>query len=148
MFAGEFRCHAEVSGLFRLPPIFLAAFPPPEAAEGRAVVLLKSLDRSLWLYQAHSWDATLTATRERLDAEQSRLLMHYVVAESTLVDLDPQGRVAIPKALRSYAEITTDVVLIGMYDRIEVWGPARWEAYLSGLEARHEAVLGKILDLL
>ena len=59
MFAGEFRAHAEAGGLFRLPPIFLAAFPPPEEAVGRQVVVLKSLDRSLWVYQAHGWDAKL-----------------------------------------------------------------------------------------
>jgi MraZ protein len=148
MFAGEFRCRAERPGLFRLPPIFHAAFPPPEAAARRVVVLLKSLDRSLWLYQAESWDATLTATRERLDAEQSRLLMHYVVAESSLVPFDRQGRVTIPNELRTYAAIGTEAVLVGMYDRIEVWGPECWEAYLAGLHERHEMVLGKILDLL
>ena len=148
MFAGEFPAHAEAGGLFRLPPIFLAAFPPPEEAVGRQVVLLKSLDRSLWLYQAQGWEAKLDATREQLNAEQSRLLMHYVVAESVLAELDPQGRLAIPKALRTYAEITTDVVLVGLYDRIEVWSPVCWLAYLSGLEERHEMDLGKILDLL
>ena len=148
MFAGEFHAHAEAGGLFRLPPIFLAAFPPPEAAVGRQVVVLKSLDQSLWLYQAQGWDAKLDVTREQLTAEQSRLLMHYVVAESVLAELDPQGRLTIPKALRTYAEITTDVVLIGLYDRIEVWSPVCWLAYLAGLEERHEIALGKILDLL
>jgi MraZ protein len=148
MFAGEFHAHAEAGGLFRLPPIFLAAFPPPEEVSVRQVVFLKSLDRSLWLYQAQGWDAKLDATREQLTAEQSRLLMHYVVAESVLVELDPQGRLVIPKALRTYAEITTDVVLIGLYDRIEVWSPVCWLAYLSDLEERHEMDLGKILDLL
>ena len=88
------------------------------------------------------------ALREQVDAEQSRLLMHYVVAESVLAELDPQGRLAIPKALRTYAEITTDVVLVGLYDRIEVWSPVCWLAYLSGLEKRYEMDLGKILDLL
>ena len=148
MFAGEFQSHAEAGGLFRLPPIFLAAFPPPEEAVGRHVVLLKSLDRSLWLYQAQGWEAKLDAIREQLTAEQSRLLMHYIVAESVLVELDPQGRLAIPKALRTYADITTDVVLIGLYDRIEVWSPVSWLAYLSGLEERQEMALAKILDLL
>jgi MraZ protein len=148
MFAGEFRARAEKPGLFRLPPIFLAAFPPPQAGVGRPVVLLKSLDRSLWLYQQEAWDATLAATRATLDAEQSRLLMHHVVAESTLLKLDAQGRLAIPAELRDYAEIRTEIVLVGLYDRIEVWGPGRWEAYLAGLEDRHEVVLGKILDLL
>ena len=97
--------------------------------------MLKSLDRSLWLYQAQGWEAKLDATREQLDAEQSRLLMHYVVAESVLAELDPQGRLAIPKALRTYAEITTDVVLIGLYDRIEVWSPVRWWPTYQGLKS-------------
>jgi MraZ protein len=148
MFAGEFPSHAEAGGLFRLPPIVLEAFPPLEETVGRHVVLLKSLDRSLWLYQAQGWDAKLDATREQLNAEQSRLLMHYVVAESVLTELDPQGRLAIPKALRTYAKITTEVVLVGLYDRIEVWSPECWLAYVSSLEERHEIDLGKILDLL
>ncbi len=148
MFAGEFHAQAEAGGLFRLPPIFLATFPPPEEDVGRQVVLLKSLDHSLWVYQARGWDAKLEALREQVDAEQSRLLMHYVLAESVLAELDPQGRLPIPKVLRTYAEITTEVVLISLYDRIEVWSPVRWLAYLSGLEERQEMVLGKILDLL
>jgi MraZ protein len=148
MFAGEFRSHAEAGGLFRLPPIFLAAFPPPEEAVGRQVVVLKSLDPSLWLYPAQIWEAKLAATREHLDDGQSRLLMHYVVAESILAELDSQGRFTIPHVLRTYAEITTEVVLIGLYERIEIWCPGRWETYLFGLEERHEIVLGKILDLL
>jgi DNA-binding transcriptional regulator/RsmH inhibitor MraZ len=69
MFAGKFPSRAEPGGLFRLPPIFLAAFPPPEEAVGRQVVVLKSLDRGLWLSQAQGWDAKLTAIREQLDAE-------------------------------------------------------------------------------
>jgi hypothetical protein len=54
MFAGECPSRAEVGGLFRLPLVFLAAFLPPEEAVGRRVVVLKSFDRSLWLYQAQA----------------------------------------------------------------------------------------------
>jgi DNA-binding transcriptional regulator/RsmH inhibitor MraZ len=74
--------------------------------------------------------------------------MHYVVAESVLAEIDPEGRLAIPKALRTFAEMTSIAVLIGLYDRIEVWSPVRQLAYLSGLEEQHEMALGKILDLL
>jgi MraZ protein len=126
MFAGEFQAHAEAGGLFRLPPIFLAAFPPPGEAVGRRVVVLTSLDRRLWLDQAQGWDAKLEPTREQLTAEQSRLLMHYVVAESVLAELDAQGRLAIPNALRTFAEITSSAVFIGLYDHIERWSPVRW----------------------
>jgi MraZ protein len=148
MFAGEFRARAETRGMFRLPPVFLAAFPPLAEGTNRQVVFLKSLDRSLWLYQAQGWEAKLEATRRQLDDQQSRLLMHYVVAESVLAELDVHGRFAIPEPLRTYAEITTEVVLVGLYERIELWSPTRWETYLSRLEDDHEMVLGKILDLL
>jgi MraZ protein len=142
-----------------LSPIVNGRRPVPAAADrpggvsaagedGRPVVVLKSLDRSLWFYQAQGWDAKIEVTREQLDAEQSRLLMPYVVAESVLAEIDSQGRIAIPKALRTLAEITSSAVLIGLYDRIEVWSPVRWLAYFAGLEERHETVLGKILDLL
>jgi MraZ protein len=148
MFAGEFRVSAEAGGLFRLPAIVMAAFPPPQKGAGQPVIMLKSLEHSLWLYQAQSWEARLAATRQQLDDEQGRLLMHYVVAESVPAKLDAHGRLAIPNALRAYAEITTEMIVIGLYERLELWSPTRWETYLSGLEDQHHMVLGKILDLL
>jgi DNA-binding transcriptional regulator/RsmH inhibitor MraZ len=147
MFAGEFRAHAEAGGLFRLPPISLAAVLPPEVAVGRQVVVLQSLDQSLWRYQGQSREAKLAATREHLDDGQSRRLMPYVVAESVLAELDPHGRFTIAPGFRTYPAVTTEVVPIGLCDRIALWCPTHWQAYLSGLGERHEIVLGKILDL-
>jgi MraZ protein len=148
MFAGEFRCSVDDKGRFVLPPVFRGAFPLDDEQLVRSVILLKSLDHSLWLYRSRDWEGKLAATRQHLDDEQSRLFMHYVVAESAPSEVDKNGRLSIPKRLREYAEIDGDVVLIGLYDRIELWSPFRWEAYLSRLEERHEMTLGKILSIL
>ncbi|GGO69690.1 division/cell wall cluster transcriptional repressor MraZ [Nocardioides deserti] len=45
--------------------------------------------------------------------------------------LDKQGRISIPANLREYASLEKDVVVIGVMDRIEIWDPARWEAFSS-----------------
>ncbi|HXH10472.1 MAG TPA: cell division/cell wall cluster transcriptional repressor MraZ [Alphaproteobacteria bacterium] len=148
MFAGEFRCSVDEKGRFVLPPVFRGAFPLDDEQLTRSVILLKSLDHSLWLYRSQEWEEKLAATRQHLDDEQSRLFMHYVVAESAPSEVDKNGRLSIPKRLREYAEIDSEVVLIGLYDRIELWSPFRWEAYLSRLEERHEMTLGKILSIL
>jgi len=148
MFAGEFRCSVDEKGRFVLPPVFRGAFPLDDEQLTRSVILLKSLDHSLWLYRSQEWEEKLAATRQHLDDEQSRLFMHYVVAESAPSEVDKNGRLSIPKRLREYAEIDSEVVLIGLYDRIELWSPFRWEAYLSRLEERHEMSLGKILSIL
>jgi MraZ protein len=148
MFAGEFRCGVDDKGRFVLPSVFRAAFPVEDEQLAKSVIILKSLDRSLWLYRTSEWEEKLTASRQHLDDEQSRLFMHYVVAESAPSEVDKNGRLSIPKRHREYAEIDNEVVLIGLYERIELWSPLRWEAYLVRLEERHEMTLGKILSIL
>jgi len=148
VFAGEFRCAVDEKGRFVLPPIVRGAFPPEIGEEVRRVIVLKSLELNLWVYRTQEWEQKLAATRQQLDDEQSRLFMHYVVAESAPSEVDKNGRLCIPKRLRDYAEIESEVVLIGLYDRIELWSPFRWELYLSRLEVQHEMVLGKILSIL
>jgi MraZ protein len=148
MFAGEFRCGVDDKGRFVMPSVFRTAFPVADEQLAKSVIILKSLDHSLWLYRTSEWEEKLTASRHRLDDEQSRLFMHYVVAESAPSEVDKNGRLSIPKRHREYAEIDNEVVLIGLYERIELWSPLRWEAYLVRLEERHEMTLGKILSIL
>jgi MraZ protein len=148
MFAGEFRCSVDDKGRFVLPSVFRGAFPVEEEQLARSVILLKSFDHSLWLYRLQEWEEKLSGMRQQLDDEQSRLFMHYVVAESAPSEVDRNGRISIPKRLREYGEIGSEVVLIGLYERIELWNPLHWEAYLSRLEERHEMALGKILSIL
>ena len=42
---------------------------------------------------------------------------------------DKQGRITLTPELRQYAGIDREAVVIGVYDRLEIWEPARWEAY-------------------
>ena len=45
---------------------------------------------------------------------------------------DKQGRITVPPALREYADLTKDCVVVGADTRIEIWDAAAWEAYLTG----------------
>ena len=47
---------------------------------------------------------------------------------------DKQGRVTITPELRQYAGLDRDAVVIGVYDRIEVWEPRSWSAYTTDQE--------------
>ena len=47
---------------------------------------------------------------------------------------DKQGRVTITPELRQYAGLERDAVVIGVYDRIEVWEPRSWTAYTADQE--------------
>ncbi len=47
---------------------------------------------------------------------------------------DRQGRITVPAALRSYAGLQRDCVVIGANTRLEIWDSQAWETYLAAQE--------------
>ena len=47
---------------------------------------------------------------------------------------DKQGRVTLTPELREYAGLERDAVVIGIYDRIEIWEPSAWTRYTGEQE--------------
>ncbi len=58
---------------------------------------------------------------------------------------DRQGRVTITSTQRAWAGLDKDVVVIGAGNRLEVWDPARWEAYSATLDAKFADFDGEIV---
>jgi MraZ protein len=47
---------------------------------------------------------------------------------------DKQGRITVPAALRAYAGLQRDCVVIGANTRLEIWDTQAWETYLAASE--------------
>ena len=47
---------------------------------------------------------------------------------------DKQGRITIPPALREYAALQRDCVVIGANTRLEIWDSTAWASYLEQQE--------------
>jgi len=47
---------------------------------------------------------------------------------------DKQGRITVPAALRAYAGLQRDCVVIGANTRLEIWDTQAWETYLAAQE--------------
>jgi MraZ protein len=118
--------------------------------EGNTVVFLKGAEQSLWMYSSAEWDKVLDRTKTKLDEDQSRLFMHFVVSEVGTSDVDKTGRVLIPGRLRKHVPMDDDqeIILVGLYHRLEIWNPSEWRRYLSRTEDKYEQNLNKILNLL
>jgi MraZ protein len=54
------------------------------------------------------------------------------------VELDPQGRIRVPADLARQAALESEVILIGLGDRVELWNRMRWEAYFSQIQPRFD----------
>ena len=151
MFSGEYFCKLDEKGRFLLPPAVRELLCESSLGIGKTVVFLKVPElASLRVYPHAEWDNVLKLTRAKLDEEQSRLFMHFVVSETSTSEVDKAGRILIPGKLRKHINLDDDqeIVLVGMYEHLEVWGPMEWRRYVARTQERHEASMSKIMDIL
>ena len=146
MFAGEYLCKLDEKGRFIVPSPMRERLE----TEGTGVVFLKGPEQALWVYSTAEWDKVLERTRTKLDEDQSRLFMHFVVAEAGTSDVDKAGRILIPGKLRKLIPLDDEqeIILVGLYNHLEVWNPGEWRRYVSKSEDKYEQNLSKILNLL
>ena len=146
MFAGEYLCKVDEKGRFIVPSPIRERLE----LEGNSVVFLKGTDQSLWVYSSNEWEKVLERTKTKLDEDQSRLFMHFVVSEVGTSDVDKTGRILIPGRLRKHVPMDEDleIIIVGLYHRLEVWNPAEWRRYISRTEDKYEQNFNKILNLL
>jgi MraZ protein len=151
MFSGEYFCKLDEKGRFLLPPPIRDLLAQPGSQAEKSVVFLKVAEpTSLRVYPQSEWETVLKQTRAKLDEEQSRLFMHFVVSETSTSELDKAGRILIPSKLRKHINLDDDleIVLVGMFEHLEVWGPSEWRRYIATTQEQHEASMSKIMDLL
>ncbi len=78
--------------------------------------------------------AEMQATQDRGTAERN--MVRIWSAGLSEVELDRQGRVAIPAYLRAYAQLENAVLVIGALNRIELWNPEQWDHRVKPAEAQ------------
>jgi len=105
-----------------VPPRFRPLFDP----EG---VLAPHEDGciALWTKEEYAEESR----RQHLRAKQSAAVRHEVRRWFSMCSdfvLDQQGRILVPPGLREHAQIGTEVLFFGVFDRVELWSKQVWEA--------------------
>ncbi len=146
MFAGQYHCKVDEKGRFILP----SPLREQLEADGERVIFVKGQDQPLSAYSVKEWESVLAKAKHAFDEDQSRLFMHFVVSEAASSDIDKNGRILIPGRLRKAIPLEDDleIVLVGMYHRLEIWNPSEWRRYLIQHDEQFENNLGKMLNLL
>jgi MraZ protein len=148
VFAGEFRCKVDDKGRFFIPSSIRELLDKGKPDQLKSVMFVRGQTECLWLYSVPDWEQKLQRARETLDDDQSRLFMHFIVSETMASEIDRSGRICVPRRLRELAGIDDEIVVIGMYDRLEIWSQEEWNSYLARMEEKYETSLNKILNVL
>ncbi len=115
----------------------------PEA--NGAFTITRGTKRNIYLYPQDRWREMEEELRKkkmyRGETEDAVRLL-YMWADD--VSLDSQGRIRIPESLKAFAGITDRAVILGTYDKIEIWNPETLAAHLNGLEEQYETLAERV----
>jgi len=59
-------------------------------------------------------------------------------------DLDNQGRILIPDYLRNYASLKKQLVINGLFNRLEIWDKNIWQDYKNKTENSSEEIAERL----
>ena len=125
MFIGEFYHSFDEKGRVNFPAKLREDL-------GEQFVITKGLDGCLSVYSMEKWEH-ISKIVEALPQAKARDLKRFMFSAATVVNPDKQGRVLVTQTLRSYANITKDVAVIGASDHVELWDRDAWIERNAGM---------------
>ena len=127
MFLGTHTPHLDEKGR-----LFLPAKYRDELARG--LVLTKGQERCLYVFPLTEFDRVTEALRAPVTTKAVRDYSRVFFASASDEMPDRQGRITLPAALRDYAGLQRDCVVIGANTRLEIWDAQAWNSYLDQQE--------------
>lgn len=141
MFIGEYQHSIDPKKRLAVPIKFR-----PELKN--KVVVTRGLDKCLFIYPLKVWEE-LAKKLGALPVGESgtRSFIRIMLAGAVDVDVDKQGRILIPDYLKDYAGLDKNVVIAGLYNRLEIWDENKWKEYKNSAEKNADEIaeqLGKL----
>ena len=122
MFLGEFEYKIDEKGRVLIPPKFRR-----ELKEG--VVLTPGPEKCINIYSLSEFNKLAAIlTTSSVTRSKSRKLNRAIFATAFNLNIDGQGRIALPIPLREYAGIEDEVVVAGDNTYLELWNKEQWES--------------------
>lgn len=141
MFIGEYQHSIDEKGRLAVPVKFRDVL-----AEG--AVVTRGIDNCLFLYTKEEWDKLAEKISKLSFAKaNTRAFSRLMLAGAMDVKLDKQGRVVLPDYLKKYASLKKQVVVAGLYNRLEIWDQEVWEKYKSGTEKESKDIAEALGEL-
>ncbi len=141
MFIGEYNHAVDPKKRLALPSKFRNEL-------GKTVVVTRGLDKCLFVYPLEVWqDLAQKLGTMPIGESATRAFVRLMLAGATDVQMDAQGRVLIPDYLKDYAQIDRDVIVAGLFNRLEIWDQERWQEYKRDAEKNTDEIaenLGKL----
>jgi MraZ protein len=108
-------------------------------------IITRGLDGGLFLFLNKTFEQELQKIAEHtFTKKMDRDFIRLMTNEAQEVEVDGNGRILLPDYLRATAQLTKNVVIIGSYQRIEIWDVDKYHQYLEYIEQHAEDIAEKV----
>ncbi|MFH1671440.1 MAG: division/cell wall cluster transcriptional repressor MraZ [Candidatus Portnoybacteria bacterium] len=141
MLIGEYKHIIDIKKRLAVPAKFRRFF-------SQGAVITRGIDNCLVLYSLKEWEGMATKLGQ-LPASQveARSFARVMLAGAMHVKFDRLGRILVPDYLKEYAFLKKKAVVIGLYNRLEIWSEERWELYKKQAEKNVGDLASKLGEL-
>ncbi len=121
MFFGEYEYKIDDKGRVPIPPRFKR-----ELKDG--MWLIPGIEPCIMVYTLSEWKKlSAEVTTGAINRSKLRKLNRALFATAFYINLDGQGRMALPAPLREHAGIEEELVIAGANTYLELWNKEQWE---------------------
>ena len=100
-----------------------------DISSGSVVVTIDTQSSCLVMYPLREWERVERDVQDLPTLNPAvRRFQRLVLGYASDLDLDSNGRILLPGALREYANLEKRVVLVGQGNKLELWSESLWEA--------------------
>ena len=115
---------------------------------GAKMVITKGLDNCLWILPLNQWNKLAEKLSQLpLGQGDTRGFNRIMLAGASEVKLDKLGRILIPDYLKQYAGLKKNVLIAGVYNRLEIWEIGKWNLFKQTTEEEVDNIAERLGEL-
>jgi MraZ protein len=131
-FSGEFNVSIDLKGRVSIPAAIRDELREVYKSESLFVTRFK---KGLVAYPPSRWQEICAKVLAMPPGPNREANLRNRIAPAKECSFNAQGRIQIPQSLREHAGLDKDVVVIGMFEKIEIWSQQAHESITSESEA-------------
>ena len=141
MLIGQFNHNLDVKKRLSIPAKWRSIF-------GDKVIVTSGLDKSLFIFSELEWNKIAVSISEKgfMDVD-TRNFSRLILSNAFDLSIDSHGRVLLPEHLIKYADLKTDVILAGNYNRGEIWDKQEFSKLMEGVNKNADDIASRMSKL-
>ena len=145
MFLGQFQHTIDSKGRVSIPVRFREILA--ERYE-ETLIVTTDLDQCLVAYPVEEWRLIVEKAKDLPQMRKEvKDWMRIFYSRAVECPLDRQGRILVPPSLREQSRLNRHIVMLGMFNKIEVWDQKRWKEKEVQLSKNSEKISEALAEL-